>query len=468
MTSLLTDARLGVQRPRLLRLPPLKTSSAGAEAAELAEGAGLFLDPWQRWVLDEALAERDDGQWAAFECLLIVPRQNGKGGVLEALELAALFLHDVQLVVHSAHQFKTAREHFLRMQRLVRASDDLFSKVDHIWTGAGAEEIGLRNGARLTFVARSRGAARGFSGDLIVLDEAYQLPVEAVDAMIPALSAMPNPQVWYTSSAPHVDSHVLHAKRRQGLDGSNDRLFYAEWGNEADVDINDRDAWAEANPALGIRITEEFIENEQSALSPEGFARERLGVPSEEDFSAGVFGPGRWAACGDVGSQVEGTVALALDVAPDMAFSSFAAAGYRADGLAHGELVDRHPGTGWVVARAVELHGRWQVPVAVDPKGPVAGLIPDLADAGVEVFELADGQVPKACARLQEKVLDGTFRHVDQRPLNDAAYGAAIRVVGDSWRWSRVSSRVDISPLMAVTVALSCITEPVDLAANVW
>ena len=47
-----------------------------------------------------------------LEVALIVSRQNGKGSILEALELAALFLDDFipprGLILHSAHEFKTA------------------------------------------------------------------------------------------------------------------------------------------------------------------------------------------------------------------------------------------------------------------------------------------------------------------------------------------------------------------------
>jgi hypothetical protein len=67
------------------------------------------LDPWQRFVLDRALGESKDGKWSAFEVGLVVPRQNGKGSILEARELAGLFLFDERLILHSAHEFETAR-----------------------------------------------------------------------------------------------------------------------------------------------------------------------------------------------------------------------------------------------------------------------------------------------------------------------------------------------------------------------
>lgn len=470
MSSLLVETR-GAPRPRNLHQPSGRVATSGTDVAEFAESAGLILDDWQRWVLDEALAERADGLWAAFEVALIVPRQNGKGSILEALEIYHLFVLQSRLIVHSAHEFKTAREHFLRMQALIKGAPELYEQVGpgsggFIHTGAGSESIGTADGSRLNFVARSRGSGRGFSGDLVVLDEAYKLPVEAVGAMGPALSAMPNPQVWYTSSAPHADSEVLHGVLKRGMAGEGNRLFLAEWGNEPGVDIEDNEAIAYANPAAGDRLPWANIDAEREMLRELGdeFARERLGVPSAPDMGAGVFPTGTWAACTDGHSKVDPqTAAFALDVAPGMTFASFAFAAKRADGLIHLELAERHPGTDWVVPAAA-AHGK---PIALDPRGPAGSLMKDLTAAGVTVVELPDGQMPRSCVTLQKLVIEGNARKLAQAPLDAAVAGAAISPSGDAWRWSRSHSSVDISPLVAVTVALWHL-QNVKSAPNVW
>jgi hypothetical protein len=126
-----------------------------------------MLDDWQRHILSVALGERSDGKWAAFEVGLIVGRQNGKGAVLEARELAGLFLFGEQLILHSAHEFKTAQEAFRRVLALVQNTPDLERLVSRVRTSHGEEGIELRSGARLRFVARSTGSGRGFSGDVV-------------------------------------------------------------------------------------------------------------------------------------------------------------------------------------------------------------------------------------------------------------------------------------------------------------
>ena len=222
MTTSAPPVVVGEQRPRVHSVPP-HVSTAGEEAIELAARAGLHLYPWQKLVLRDALGETSAGKWAAFEVALIVPRQQGKGSVLEALELAALFLADPDapppLILHSAHEFKTSAEHFRRVRDLIEGTPAFSKQVRIIRTAAGAEAIELHSGARLRFVTRSGGSGRGFSADLVVIDEAYNLTAESMAAVLPTMAARPNPQIWYTSSAGMVASEQLAHIRARGRSG---------------------------------------------------------------------------------------------------------------------------------------------------------------------------------------------------------------------------------------------------------
>src|SRR6185312_11020433 len=98
-------------------------------------------------------------------------------------------------------------------------------------------------------------------------------------ALLPTLSARPNPQVWYTSTAGEPTSVQLGRVRERGIAGSDSSLAFFEWSVDPDdYDPTDPRCWAQANPGLGIRISPEYVLAERAALSPEAFARERLGV----------------------------------------------------------------------------------------------------------------------------------------------------------------------------------------------
>ena len=218
---------LGHQEPRY-RLAPEGPSPAATEAIELAASAGLSLDPWQQDVLHGALAEEPDPRrrgrmrWTSAEVALIVPRQNGKGSILEAIELAGLFLWDEQLIIHSAHEFKTSEDAFRRIMLLIDNTPDLSRMVRTVRTSHGQEGIILTNGQRIRFITRTGGAGRGFTGDRIILDEAYRLSGTVMSAIIPTLSARPNTQIWYTSSAPLpiAESDTLRRICKRGRDGA--------------------------------------------------------------------------------------------------------------------------------------------------------------------------------------------------------------------------------------------------------
>jgi hypothetical protein len=461
-------ASLGVQEPRICWIPPYM-SSAGGEAVELARMAGLHLDPWEEFTLCHALGERPDGKWAAFEVGVDVPRQNGKGAILEARELAGLFLLGERLIIHSAHQFDTSLEAFRRLLALIEDTPDFSRRVKRISRSHGEEGIELTNRQRIRFRTRTKGGGRGFTGDCLILDEAMILPESSHGALLPTLSARPNPQVWYTGSAVDQEVHehgmVLARIRERGKRGEDASLMYVEWSADADSPddldeafITDPQVWAQANPGLGIRISTEHIAREQQSMDARTFAVERLGVgdwPDPNRVDKRGLDPALWAALADADSVLEDPVCFAFDVRPDRSTSSICAAGRRADGLAHVEVVDRRSGTGWLPERLAELVEKHEtIAVVCDKASPAASLVTKLANLGVEVEAVSASEHAQACGAIFDAVDQASFRHLDTPEMKAAVKGAIRRELGDAWAWSRKSSAVDISPLVAGTLAL--------------
>lgn len=458
---------LGSQEPRLLVRPTGAVSSAGVEAVELAASAGLILDPWQELCLDVGCAEDRSGRWAAFEVGIGVPRQNGKNAILEARELAGLFLFGEELLIHSAHQYATAKEAFYRMRALIEGAPDLLSKVAQFYASSLEFSVKLKTGQRLRYLARSGGGGRGFSGDLIVLDEAFQLGAKEMGALLPTLSARPNPQVWYTSSAPMSTSTQLHAVRKRALSGDAQALAWLEWSNDEDADPDDPAAWAISNPALGRRITADYIAKERQAmiLIPGEFARERLGIPDPEPVQAGsgAVPLDAWEAARDPKSGIEGRVILAVEVSEDRLWSSIGVAGYRADGVPHVEVIEHKAGTHWVRARLLELQAAQPVDVTVvDPRSPAGSLIPDLEAHDVKLHTVAPLDTATACGLIVDActLRDASdtrwtpaVRHIGQPMLSNAVATAATRPVSGAKAWRRATEPAENSPLLAVTLA---------------
>lgn len=456
MTISPSAALLGAQRPRVSSAPRF-VSSAGLEAVELAASAGLILDDWQQHILEVALGERPDGKWAAFEVGLIVGRQNGKGAVLEARELAGLFLFGEQLILHSAHEFKTAQEAFRRVLALVQNTPDLERLVSRVRTSHGEEGIELRSGARLRFVARSTGSGRGFSGDVVILDEAYNLPGSAMGALLPTMAARPNPQVWYASSAGKEDSEVLARVKKRGEEGSSSRLAYFEWSAPADADLDDPDAWASANPGLGIRIEAEFVEAERSALPEIEFARERLGIWADGTRDAAID-LALWTDLADTECQDRSPVVFCPTINPERTKGAITAAILRGDGLVQVESIDYRPGTAWMPDRLLALNADWRpAAIVVDPGAAEGSLIQGLQASGIEPVLMTGREAAQADGAFYDALVDRRIRHGNQAATNIAVEQATWRPVGDTRVFHRRSA-ADIGPLSGAAKAFHVVS----------
>lgn len=455
--SLLAAERIGAQRPAQVHVPPHVDDGDGDAAVEVARASGLELDEWQEWVLRTSLHEDAQNQWSAFEVATFVSRQNGKGSIMEARQIAGLTVLEERLQVHTAHEFKTCYEHFLRVVNLVESNPELDRMTLRVRRGAGEQAIEFKNGCRLRFLARTSSSGRGLSGDCVYLDEAFALTHAMMGALLPTLSARENPQVWYMSSASRIESEVMHNIVERGREGSSPRLFYADWGLDAGVDMTDTENWYKANPALGIRISHEFVESEYEAMMsmPAEFARERLGVHEGLEGDTGKIRVADWDALADEDSAIVGMPSIALDVSPERSWSSFAAAGRRHDGLGHVELIERERGTGWVLEFAEKLYAKQKTPIRIDPASPAGAFIPELVERGVEVIEVKAREMTQACGSLLDAVINEQLRHLGHVTLRSAIVGAKERPVGDAWAWSRISSAIDISALVAVTLAWS-------------
>lgn len=462
---------------------PEAVASRYEEAVEVCERCGLILDEWQRFVLRHWLGVRENGKWAAREVGLCMPRQNGKGALLEAREIAGLFVFGERTLIHSAHDAKTSNEAFKRMRELLEEGG--FShligapsgrKGTGFATAHGAERVLLKSGQELQYRTRTKVGGRGFSGDLVIFDEAMILPEAFVSALGPTISAKTiegNPQIVYTGSSVdqflHDEGLVFAAVRQRGLRGDAPSLAWFEWSADADpaatpassmVDFGDPGVWRRANPGLGIRISEEYIqETERDMLGDRGFAVERLGIGDWPDVQAGGGGEislQDWLGLIEDG-KITGEVVLAFDVSPARTSASICAAGRRDDGLIQVELIANRQGTGWVVPEMVRLVERHH-PANVLCHGPARSLIAPLVNEGVAVHNkgkgMSDTELGQACGQIVDLVNQKEMRHLGSPELSSAVRGADTSPLGDSWRWSRKRSTADITPLVAATEAV--------------
>jgi hypothetical protein len=467
------DVRLGSQEPVVLHQPPDVVSLAAAEEAiELADAYGVAdgfpLAESQKLTLRSAMGERADGKWAATRVGDFGPRQGtGKNDKIAARELWGLLIGDEQLIIHTAHEFPTANEAFLRLASVFESWDELGRLVARIRYGNGTQGIDLRSGQRILYKARTGGSGRGFAkASLVVYDEAQHLTREHVAASGPTKLSNPNGQTWYAGSGGFETSVVAWAMRRQAILGTGGRLAYTEMTGETITvaggvitttrpDPSDLDAWYRSMAGLGRWVTEESMRALYDELGADLFARECLCVWDPEPGEDGSIIPTSiWAALADTDSKIVTHRKIALDVSHDRQFASFGAAGRREDGLLHVEAFDRRPGTGWVLERAAELAHRWRVPIRIERTSPAGAFIDQLSELGVAVEEVSAADHAQAVGQFIDAALNDGLRHLGETHLSTALRNAVVRPSGDAQMWGRRLSKADISALVAVTVAL--------------
>jgi len=430
-----------------------------------------------------ALAERWDGKWLTWEIGLIVPRQNGKGAILEARELAGLCLFGEQLIIHTAHQFKTAREAFRRMRIIIESNPDLDRRVMKVNEAHGEEGFEFRGGARLSYIARSGSSGRGFSGDCVVYDEAMILDVDSVGGSLPTLSARQmatdaGPQVWYTASAGlGIKSTQLALIRHRGIKGDDEDLWFAEWSIDphheycprdcAEHDDRDSiDSLYKSNPGLGLihsngtGLTLESVDRERKGMSDEVFGCERLGIgtyPALKDGWA-VIPKTWWEATTLADAPRPAGVVFGVDTTPDRGASAIAVCGSVVDGGdfngGYVEITDHRPGTNWLLARAKRLDRQYGPTVwVIDPRAAAGSLIDEFESSDLKVEQPSATDMAHAFGAFYDAVRDDQLRHASDREVANALAGAAVRRLGDGQAWDRQHVAVDISPLVAYTLA---------------
>lgn len=473
--------------PRFATPRDLSRATLGPQVGEVSMRLGRPLMPWQQLVADVAFELDDDGRFVYDEVDITVPRQSGKTALIMAKTVFRLVRlpasHGPQRSTYTAQTRHAARkkleQDFAEVLRRSRAS---FTEITNVrarpsrptqWKlslNNGSEHIRFGTQSYWQIDATSSDSGHGDTLDDGTIDEAFAHLTDDIEgAMRPAQATRADAQLWVLSTAGHERSVYLYRKVLAGREacesGEHGSVAYFEWSAPDDADYSDPDVWRACSPALGFTIDESFLHTEWERAQRKGqegvdtFRRAYLNqwpaIPVLGESDQWVIPRDAWADTLDDDSDIEGVPAFALEVAEDRSWSAFGAAGPStvADAV-HGVVVDYRRGTAWVVERAGELVGKWGGEVVVAKGSPAASMIKALTVAGVPVREVSTEHLARACGELLDAVVEGRFRHRDQAPLNIAVRGAVKRDHGDAWVWSRRRSEVDISPLVAVTLAV--------------
>lgn len=457
----------GSQEPRI-KIEPERVASDGEDAALLMSEYGYELDEWQRLVVDSWLGKDENGKYNVTNAGLSVPRQNGKNVCLEAREFFGLVING-EKILHTAHQVKTAKKSFRRLAGMFtdKRHPEITDIVKQIRYTNGEECIELTNGGSIEYSARSRQAARGFDGiSVVVYDEAQELTDDQVEAIMATLSASATGtrQIFYTGTPPYPNcpGEVFRRRRTQCTTDAGKHDAWHEWSVCADkiedIKVDDTSLWYMTNPALGLRLDEEFTKSEQTTMSADGFARERLGwwspvLEHKEDYAitASV-----WDECVSDELKPEGKVAYGIKFTFDGAMVCLCGAVLSADGNARISIIEQKPtgqGTRWLAEWLIARHGKASC-VVIDGRNGADVLVDKIADVWKEKNSIIRptardiiASVSLLCDSLNEKSVSW---YRGQEALRESAITSVKRPIGGGWGFGGEYS----APIEACALAL--------------
>jgi hypothetical protein len=469
--------------PRICHVPEAVDWSLGDRAVEWSLKHGIMLDAEQQMMLRGMLGLDAAGNWVAFECAVNAPRQNGKNEVLLALELFLLYELGVMSIVHSAHEFKTSRRHFTRMEVVVKSNADLLARVKRSDLGGmrivgfryshGEEALELENGATIQFRTRTKSGMHGVDDVwLLVLDEAQILSEWAHGAMVPTLRASkaPNgPKLVYSGNAPDREKHehaiVWTRLRERGMRYDDEDLVYFEYSldYETPEDIpeevaRDPEQWQKVNWAMAHgRITVAHMQKELKTFGYREFCIELLGVgdyPDTDLIGNSEISMEAWEDRGNPDSKVQDPVCLFFDASGRR--TTVSACGLNEQGKYHVEVLASRVGTKWVPEYLAERCERNEVvEICCDGFGPGNALAAKVEEqTGLKVRRLKTGEYADACQQFADAVEEGGVVHICQEDLTTSVRGARTRPLVDRWAWSRSKSKTDPGPVISCTGAL--------------
>ncbi|MBQ1791810.1 MAG: hypothetical protein II008_16660 [Oscillospiraceae bacterium] len=448
---------MGSQDPSV-RIVPEYNQTDGGDAAYVLEMGGMYLDPWQSDALNDWMALNPIGRWLCRTCGGSVARQNGKSGLVEGRAESGMILYGEQ-VLYTAHLQKTSTETFEEMAAFFD-TPKLREYLKDVKTALGREQIILKSGARIKFLARTRNGGRGQHGDLLIFDEAQELDESQQASFLPAISASRNPQTIYvgTPPGPEAAGVVFRGIRDKAIAGETKTTAWFEFSVPEIGDITDRSRWAKTNPALGRRILETTIEGESEQMDPDMFARERLGwwKPETKHKLDYAIPADIWDACKSSEKKPEGKTAYGVKFSGDSAEVCLCGAVVPENGPARVSLIERQPtgiGLQWL---ADWLNARYDKAscVVIDGKNGVDVLVEKIAQTWRmkgSVIRPRANDVIAAVSMLTDAVNEKALTWYEgQDALRDSAITSTKRKIGGGWGFGGDNS----IPIAAAALAL--------------
>jgi phage terminase large subunit-like protein len=461
--------RKGATKPRLSNAP-LKGKSRIDEVKPWLKEIGQELLPWQEHVLTDMLKVDKNGKFIRKTNLLLIARQNGKTHLARIRILAGLFIFGEMNIVAMSSNRAMALDTFRKVVDVIETTPSLNAQVKQVRVANGQESVELISGARYEIVAATRDGSRGKTADLLFVDEMREISQEAWTAARPVTRARPNSQVLLTSNAGDAFSMVLNDIRQRAQSYPPKSLGYWEYSAEDFARLDDRNAWYQANPALGYLIDESTIEE---AIATSGVEASRTEVLCQ--WVSALRSPFPYKAFEELTVQdlqiLPGRpTVFAIDISVTKRDGSLVAGQLMDDGRMAVGVIAQFTSAQQVdeLKMAVEVNEwarKYRPRVILFDKYATMTVAERLALSGHKTQDMSGQVFYQACSDLLDAIVHGRLVHSGQQSLVDSINNTAAKETDFGWRIVRRKSAGDVSAAIALAMCVHQLNKPIEKPA---
>ena len=455
---------VGAVKPRI-HTPFLKGDSRVQEVSDLADKIGMPLLDWQRFVLEDMLRVDANGEFKRKTMGLLIARQNGKTHLARMLILAHLFLWDSKMVIGMSSNRNMALDTFRQVANAIIDNDFLKDQVKQIRYANGQESITTLKGNRYQIVAATRDGSRGLTANFLFIDELREISEEGWKAARPTTRATGG-QTLVCSNAGDAYSVVLNDLKERAMSYPSPTLGWYEYSAPPHCKVDDRNAWAMANPSLGKLIDEETLE-EAVATNPINNTRTEM-LCQWVDSMTSPFTTQMISDTSDSNLQITpgGNIVFAIDVSPSK----------RSGALLAGKL---NQATGKIELGLMQL---WTSDVAIDDlkmaadvhawaqkfkprvimydKYDTQSIAQRLQQSGQKMEDCSGQSFYQACGEILDAFVNLRIVHSGQKELTESWFSVGAKTNDAGWRIVRRKSAGDVTSAICSAMIVHYLTRP--------
>lgn len=269
-------------------------------------GDAVKLRDFQREIIAGAFAPD------ILTALVSLPRGNGKTALAAMLGLAELFVGppSAEVLVVASDQ-RQANITMNLARRMVELNPELADRVQIYKDRLHVPH----NDANLIPLPAEYGALQGFDPSLLIVDELHVVTEDVWSAAVTAAGKRPESLTLAISTPASSEESIMWRLVKHGREGTDHQFYLKEFAAPDDCDVEDREAWKIANPALACAkpfLAEDAIEAVRKTVREPVFRQLRLGQWVKGSDSWLPFGA--WEKLADVDREVDGKkIVLAFD-----------------------------------------------------------------------------------------------------------------------------------------------------------